>query len=239
LDKHNVLCEITHSSSKNINKKKTEREEVEEDLPSKRQMYKIILDLASKYNHLQEKVDVLAKFVDVRKKKVNIVEWLNANMVPEEVFDKSFAQRILITEADIDCVVSRSHSFHDALQLIFERTIYISSLQPMFALTQKSNCIYVNSGDSGWEELSREKLIYFLNIIHFNFVKALSAWNKNNVNTRSPAENEILADVYSHATIKMMSVDFKKESTLGKIRVAIYENIKKDMKSLIQHEFEF
>jgi hypothetical protein len=201
-------------------------------------MYKIILDLTVKYNELQEKVDIMSKYVDVKKKKINIIEWLNTSMAPEEIFDKSFAQRIGIIEADVECIINKGNTFYDALQLLFDRTIYISSLQPMFALSQKANCIYIRT-ESGWEELSREKLIYFLNIVHFNFVKSLSAWNKKNMETKSTTENELLADVYSHATIKLMGVDFKKESILNKIKTSIYENIKKDMKSLIQHEFEF
>jgi transcription elongation factor Elf1 len=234
LDKHYVLCEITHRKDK----KRTEREEIEDELPSRKQMYKIILDLTVKYNELQEKVDIMSKYVDVKKKKINIIEWLNTSMAPEEIFDKSFAQRIGIIEADVECIINKGNTFYDALQLLFDRTIYISSLQPMFALSQKANCIYIRT-ESGWEELSREKLIYFLNIVHFNFVKSLSAWNKKNMETKSTTENELLADVYSHATIKLMGVDFKKESILNKIKTSIYENIKKDMKSLIQHEFEF
>ena len=236
LEKHLVLCEITHRID--ANKKQTEREEIEDELPSPRHLYKIILDLTMKYNELQEKVDIMSKYVDVKKKKINIIEWLNTSMKPEELFDKSFAQRIVITETDVDCITNKGNTFHDALQFLFDRTIYISSLQPLFALSQKANCIYVKTENS-WEEISREKLIYFLNIIHFNFVKALSAWNKKNMETKSPTENELLADVYSHATIKLMSVDFKKESTLNKIKASIYDHIKKDMKSLIQHEFEF
>jgi hypothetical protein len=236
LDKHYVLCEITHRIV--TNKKQTEREEVEDELPSPKQLYKIILDLTIKYNELQEKVDIVTKYVDVKKKKINIIEWLNTSMKPEELFDKSFAHRIIIQETDIECIINKGNTFHDALQFLFDRTIYISSLQPLFALSQKASCMYVKA-ENGWEELSREKLIYFLNIVHFNFVKALSAWNKKNIETKSPTENELLADVYSHATIKLMSVDFKKDSTLNKIKASIYDHIKKDMKSLIQHEFEF
>ena len=36
-----------------------------------------------------------------------------------------------------------------------------------------------------------------------------------------------------------MSVDFKHEPTLNKIKTSIYNNLKKDMKALIEFEFEF
>ena len=233
LEKHYVLCEITHR--KNI----SEREEIEDELPTHKQMYKIILELTMKYNQLLEKVETMSVFVDVKKKKINIIEWLNTNMVPREHFDKSFAQKIQIMETDITCITNNNNTFYDALHLIFVRTIYLNETErPMFALTQKANCVYIRTEEE-WQELTREKLVYFLNIVHYNFVKALSLWNKNNVETKSHEENELLADIYSHATIKMMSVDFKKESTLSRIRISIYDNIKKDMKSLIQHEFEF
>ena len=36
-----------------------------------------------------------------------------------------------------------------------------------------------------------------------------------------------------------MSVDFKHEQSLTKIKLSIYNKIKKDMKSLIEYDFEF
>ena len=39
--------------------------------------------------------------------------------------------------------------------------------------------------------------------------------------------------------MKLMTVDFKQEIIVGKIRSALYNNFKIDMKSIVEYEFEF
>ena len=40
-------------------------------------------------------------------------------------------------------------------------------------------------------------------------------------------------------TIKLMNVDFRKESILGKVKTNMYSKMKTDMKGLVEYEFEF
>ena len=51
--------------------------------------------------------------------------------------------------------------------------------------------------------------------------------------------NDILATSYDKTIIKLMSIDFKQESTINKIRSQIYQHMKTDMKALVEYEFEF
>lgn len=245
--KHELLCEIIYdTNNNNKNKRKKEQnddndESNEDFVPSAKQMYNIIVELSNKYVQLQEKVNIMTSFVQEKKKKINVKDWLNNHVKPEVYFSKTFFQSITIVDTDISCITSGSNNFYDMLHMILSRAIYSQEekRRPVFALTQRPNSLYIYDEDQKWQELTQEKLIYVLNIIHFNCVKALSAWNKRNLSTKSRNENEILADIYSKATIKMMSVDFKRELTISRIKNSIYENIKQDMKALVQVEFEF
>ena len=215
-------------------------------LPTPRQMYDIVCELSTKYTKLQDKLNKLSCFLQEKKKKVNILVWLNNNLTPvSKHFTKEFFQSIVIENTEIQCITSQGGKFFDMLYLIFARVFYQGDNRvqggdnPIFALTQKPNTLYVYNQEQQWHELTNEKLIYMLNIVHFNCVKALSAWNKRNIETKSRKENEMLADQYSKALIELMSVNFKKELTLNKIKSNIYDNIKKDMKALLQVELEF
>jgi hypothetical protein len=243
LDKHLILCEIVYKAKKRDKRIDNETELIYEDLPSPKQMYKMFLELALKYNKLEEKMELMSKFVDKTKKKINVLDWLNtsSNLKPELLFD-NLADNISILDSDIDLLFNTS--FYDIINEIFIRNIYEKDENqiPLFAFIQKANTIYIYNKDNitfemGWVELSREKLIYFLNKVHFKIVKMLTEWNTKNADKINSSEK--IAEMIIKAKIKLMGVDFKHEQTLSKIKFCIYNKIKKDMKALIEYDFEF
>ena len=89
LDKHFILCEIVFKAKKKDRRIDKETEEINEEMPTQKQMYKMMLELALKYNKLEEKIELMSKWVDKTKKKINVLDWLNAssNLKPELIFD--------------------------------------------------------------------------------------------------------------------------------------------------------
>ena len=250
LDKHFILCEIVYKAKKNTITDK-ETEEINEEMPTQKQMYKMFLELALKYNKLEEKVELMNKFVNKTKKKINVLDWLNtnSNLKPELLFD-NLADSINILDSDLELLFNSD--FYDMLNEIFTRNIYNNdeSSIPLFSFIQKMNTIYiynyncnyknnidVATSESEWIEVSREKLIYFLNKVHFKIVKALSEWNKKNSDKLNSSDKMI--EIYTKAKIKLMGIEFKHEQTLSKIKSNIYNKLKKDMKALVEYEFEF
>ena len=242
-DKHFILCEIVYKAKKKDRRIDKETEEINEEMPTQKQMYKMILELALKYNKLEEKMELMNKWVDKTKKKINVLDWLNtsSNLKPEIIFD-NLADSISILESDLDLLFNGN--FDNILNEIFTRNFYQKdeSEISLFAFIQKTNTIYVYSKDTSslqavWIELSREKLIYFLNKVHFKIVKTLSEWKKNNSEKLNNSDR--LEEIYNKTKIKLMGIDFKHDSTLSKIKLSIYNKMKKDMKALIEYEFEF
>ena len=242
-DKHFILCEIVYKAKKKDKRIDKETEEINEEMPTQKQMYKMILELALKYSKLEEKMELMNKWVDKTKKKINVLDWLNtsSNLKPDLIFD-NLADSIIILESDLDLLFNGN--FDNILNEIFTRNIYQKdeSEISLFAFIQKTNTIYVYTKDDSilelvWIELSREKLIYFLNKVHFKIVKTLSEWKKNNNEKLNNSDQ--LEEMYNKAKIKLMGIDFKHDSTLSKIKLSIYNKMKKDMKALIEYEFEF
>ena len=78
LDKHKILCDF---------KMKTKREhqiEIEElaDIPNHHQLVKIVQELTLKMIKMEEQMEEMKFWVDKKKRKVNVVGWLNTNVVP-------------------------------------------------------------------------------------------------------------------------------------------------------------
>jgi hypothetical protein len=238
LDKHTVLCEIIDKSKK----KKSTTLENEEVIPSQKQIYSILVELTLKYNKLEEKMEEAQIWIDKAKRKTNIVEWLNKNVKPSHTFSNFFENQIIVTEENIEFLFK--HTFIDTFFEVLIKNMELLKINdensPIQSFTQKANKIYVydlsnesdtSNKDTLFEELSREKLVKFGKQIHFKIVKELIEWkNKRGI---SVDECEKTSQIYNNALMKLMTVDFKQETVIGKIRTNLYSNFKVDIRSII------
>jgi hypothetical protein len=242
LEKHLVLCELVHKSKRIL---LTDEEEI--TMPSQKQMFQMLLELGQKYSKLEEKVDEINKWVVKKKKKINVLEWLNVNMIPDLIFE-NLIDKIQIIESDMEFLLQ--NSFLDTINEVFARTIYnISETEnPIFAFSQKSNIFYIydtnslkNNNDNNnqpfWLELSKDKLIRFLNQMQMKMSKSFYEWRKKNA--EKIRDNDSLSTLCDNAVLKIMSTEFKQDSTLSKMKITMYNKMKTDMKALIEYEFEF
>jgi len=231
LVKHVNLCELLNKSKKFL---VVEDEEV---IPSQRKMYEILLELGNKFNRLEEKVDELNKWVIKKKKKINVIEWLNTNITPKIKFD-NLIEKIIITDEDIKYLFE--NSFADTLNHIFSKNIYklSESEYPIFAFVQKINIFYVYENEEArWIELNREALIKFLNKVYMKIFHVFSQHKKNNAD--KICQDESFSLLCDKTSVKIMNVDFRQESILGKIRANMYSRMKTDMKAIVEYDFEF
>lgn len=230
LHKHVILCELLNTS-----KTKTTIDDDEEP-PSQRKMYQILLELGNKVNSLHEKVDEFNKWVVKKKKKINVIEWLNNHVKPTICFD-SLIEHIIIAKEDVDYLFQ--NTFAETLNHIFSRNIYnISETHyPIFSFVQKQGIFYMyENEEAGWTELNREKLVKFLNRVHTKLYRTYLEWKKENKSKIE--EEEKMSLLCDKTTCKMMDVDFRQESILSKIKSNMYGRMKADMTEIVEYEFE-
>ena len=233
LNKHVILCDLLQLS------KKTTNVEDADELPSHRKMYQILLELGNKFNKLDEKVNEINKWVIKTKKKINVIEWLNKSMKSAILFD-NLIDNIIITDADVINLLQ--NSFADTLNKIFDKTIYnlseAENKYPIVAFVQKPNTFYIYESENvGWIELNREKLTKFLNCVHMKLYRTFGEHKK--INNTKLNDNESFSLLCDKTSVKMMDVDFRQDTTFGKIKSNMYSRMKVDMKSIVEHEFEF
>ena len=245
LDKHILLCELIYKSNNNKTKSNTipkplEEDENEIELPSQRKMFQLLVELSKKYSRLEEKVEQLTKAMPTKKPVLNGLEWLNANVTPDIVFD-NMVDKITILDSDVEFLLK--NTYNDTLNVIFSRTIYPTTTQnlttqnqnqnqnqnPIFAFAQKANLFYMydkidDNNNKGWTELSKVKLVRFLNIVQMKISKVFSEWRKTNKD--EIYSNDKFAIMCDKSVIKLMDPDFNHEGTLNKIRSMMYTKMK-------------
>lgn len=245
-EKHLILCEII---SKSKNKKSTHDTNIneEEDIPSNRRMYWMLLELANKYNNLEQKMEEINKWVIKKKKKINVLDWLNANITPTYTFE-DLSSKIIVTDMVIEFLLN--NTFNDTLNELFSNNIYsktefnedLEINTPLFAFVQKANTFYIYDKQpdnliNKWQELSKEKLTRVLNIIQMNISKAFLEWKKKH--KEDLKENDHINSLCDKALVKIMAIEFKQEQTYAKTKSMMYNKMKTDMKALVEYEFEF
>jgi uncharacterized protein YeeX (DUF496 family) len=234
MDKHFIVCDLLQISKK---KSLILEEDYDEPLPSQQKMFQMLVELGQKYNKLEEKVEELNKWIVKKKKKINVLEWLNTNIKPNINFD-NILDKIIVNDDDI--LFLFENSFNDLLNEIFERTIYTNNQSedfPIFAFVQKVNTFYIYDTDNVWIEFSRERLIKFLNKVHMKIFTQFYEWKK--IRTSQIRNDPNLATKCDKTLIKITGLDFKQETILCKIRSLMFSKMKSDLKALVEYEFEF
>ncbi len=227
LDKHLILCELVQK----IKSGKKIKEEEEIEVPSPKMMYKMILELGLKYNRLEEKTAEMNKWVVKKKKKVDVVVWLNDNVIPEYDFD-AIADMFSVTDADVEFMLD--NNLHDTMFLVLFR-VFNDNVIPLFAFNQKPGILYIFEKEL-WFEIPVEKLTRLLNICQKKVSKAMLDWKKKHKDEFATSDS--FATRYDKAVVRLMSVEFRNATHFNKAKSMIYGKLKTDAKTVVEYEFE-
>jgi len=220
LEKHKMVCDILMPKNNDIE---------EAIIPSQKTLYKMLLELGQKFNRMEEKMSEMSKMV-VKKKNINILDWLKNNLKPDYTFEY-LPDKIIVVATDIEYLFN--NNFYDTLNGIFIRTIYSDiNVVPLFVFKKK---IYSYEKE-GWVELTRENLTRFLNNIHLKMSKVLFEWKKNHRDEIN--SNDTISIMYDKTMVKLMSVEVKQENTYSRIKNMMEARLKTDIKTMIEYDVE-
>ena len=228
LDKHIVLCDLLNKSKQRL----TEEEEDDFVIPNTKHMFQMLLELGKKYNSLEEKMNEMTKWVSKKKKKINVIDWLNTNLKQNLVFDNLIFSIAVTTENAVSIL---ENSFYDVLNNIFSSTLFIMENKPIFAFSQRANNIYIYLSE-GWIIASKEKLMWFFNKIHMKLTDVFYSWRKVKI-LELGSNKDKFETACDKAIVKLMSIDFRVENIFSRTKNVLFNGIKTDMKELVEYEF--
>jgi hypothetical protein len=215
LEKHLLLCELL----KRTQNSSTIEQDDESDIPSQRKLYSILLELGYKYNKMEKKVEILNKILVKQKIKINVIDWLTNNIIPN-VNIQHFHEHVFIIESDVEFIFH--NSFYATLNVILMRVK--TNDWPICGFIQKNNTLY-SYDDNIWQELNQDMLYKFLNKIQMKISIKMLEWKK--ANNQDIKNNDTLATNYDKALVKLMEVDFSRETVFNKIKNMIFLLVKK------------
>ena len=160
--KHTILCEVFHKSKR---EKICEKEE-SSDIPTTEKLYEIIQELALKYKIMETKMENMQKWVDKKKKKLNVLQWLNTNVKPQQTYTE-WIQSITATEEHVEILIEQNITqtvdalFNKKLQTSLDENRSPSiQLAPIHCFIQKVNIFYIyDDNTSEWRQMNSDELV--------------------------------------------------------------------------------
>lgn len=237
LDKHKILCDF---------KMKTKREhqiETEElgDIPTHYQLVKIVQELTLKLTKMEEKMEIMQKWVDKKKKKLNVVIWLNTTITPTIGFLEWVNTSLIVNQEHFENLMDNT-IFH-TVQQIFEDNLSEKTdfVYPISCFSQKQGVFYIcektEEGSAEWRQMVLEDMILMLKTIQNRMIKELSKWKTQNQHKFD--DNDKISIQFNKAVIKLMNISFTQDNNLSRIKNNLYNYLKTDLKTVVEFDFEF
>ena len=237
LDKHKILCDYKTKSKLEL---KVDGEELG-DTPNHNQLVKIVQELAFKYTKLEEKMEQMQIWVNQKKQKIKVVNWLNDHINATIGF-KEWTTTIVVSPHLAMSLID--YNAFQTFQSILEYNLSNATdfVCPIKCFSQKPNIFYVcektPDGKSIWTQLELDELLLLLKKIQSKLLVELSKWKLSN--KQKIEEDDKLSEQFNKAIIKLMNITVvAHDVNVGRIRNNLYNFLKMDLKNLIEYDFEF
>jgi hypothetical protein len=199
------------------------------DTPSVRELYTIIMTLATKCNELETKMQALNKWAHITKKKLHITDWLNTTEPKGLAYDDWVAAfNVLPTDLD---VLFETDYVGGVMEFLKQQL----TLRPLRAFTSKANTFYIFK--EKWimcEEETFTKLMYLLDQ---QFMREFIAWQT--ANKHRMATDDSFSEKYARNLKKMMGGTFTRAQLYSRIKRELYVHLRSDPPNIMEYETTF
>tara|TARA_B100000902_G_scaffold204169_1_gene194669 strand:+ start:7049 stop:7783 length:735 start_codon:yes stop_codon:yes gene_type:complete len=225
LKRHLSVCEII------CNSKKTNLLNQEEkfNAPSLPEIYMIVQKLVVDNEKLKREVSLLKNRSSKRRKKINIVDWLNENQQSDNTFDL-WKKEMTVNKDDLNLLFNTD--FQTCIEVCLLNNIQKNS-SVIKSFSQNKNTIYVKN--CKWDILSIDEFQKLINYIQRKLMFLFSEWSK------TLKENEIYGSnnmTYLKNQQKIFG-GYNLNKTVKKIYNKIYRETNIDVKNLIEYQISF
>ena len=244
LEKHKVLCDFKSKSKLEI------AVEVEEaaDKPTYDQLVKIVQELSIKYIKMEEKVSEMQQYIDRKKKKVDIIGWLNDHIKPTTGFLEWINMIVVVEPFHFLRLLNPDITIFDCLQEVFEFNLLKKDfICPIKCFTQKNGTFYIydttgindindinnenNVNETLWKEMVLANFVSLLKLVQKKLIGELSEWRKEN--NQLFRDNDKIADQFNKAVIKLMNISFSQDANMSRVKNGLFHYLKTDLECLV------
>jgi len=155
--------------------------EEREDTPSVRELYELILEIGIRQSKIEEQLTHLTKWVDTKRKKLSIIEWLNDNYKLEinfeEWWQRSWSK--LLDRKYLEIIFQ--YDYVEGISMILREFLPLENEQalPIKSFDQKDNALFIYTKD-GWQFMKPAEFESLVKSIDNALMKEFVKWQEEN-----------------------------------------------------------
>jgi len=234
-DKHYLLCDTLNKTR--ISKGKNTKENNADDyVPSMRDMFTLILELTAKNSRLEQKIEELSKWAESKKKKLNVIDWLNDKYTKNIKYTEWLAG-INITRNHLEAVFKSDMATgcYEILQSLLSVDM-TDEIMPIKAFDQKENLLFIYNDDNTWEILSQTMFANLMNILSKKIITEFLKWQTEN---KSKMRQDEFSYTYARNVQKIMGGNLTQEQIHMRVKRELYNYLKMNLRNVVEYEFSF
>ena len=222
LQNHSAFCAIRHQG-KYAAKNSTD----ELDIPPLRDMYIVLQKLVLENENLHKKITELEKLTNKEKKRVSLVDWLNAKKTPTIDF-VDWVKNIAVTQCDFHRILTVN--IVNVIMDIIKNNLETKDI-PICSLDQKLKTIFIYTQKS-WRIVEKGEFYRFIDNIIRKLTSQLNQWMQ-----RIELQLQTNEEKFHMYTKKIYSIDT--EEVARRIHLRLYNHIKYNLRNIVEYEFTF
>ena len=225
LEKHNILCDFRYKTAR---EKQVELEEME-DIPTYNDLVKIVQQMAIQMAKMEEDMKEMSKWVTKKKRKIDVISWLNGNIHASVGFTEWMHQYIQVMPQHLD--VLKENNAYFTMQRILEDNLK-TLVAPIYCFTLRPSTFYCcelgESGQVQWKKMENEQLFHLFRKVHFQLTRYLANWKTEH--KKEMNEDDHLCIVFNKMLYKVMSVEIYEvgDASVVKLKHILYHWLKKE-----------
>ena len=222
LQNHSAFCAIRHQG-KYAAKNSTD----ELDIPPLRDMYIVLQKLVLENEKLHKKITQLEKLTNKEKKRVSLVDWLDANKTPTIDF-VDWVKNISVTQCDFHRILTVN--IVNLIMDIIKNNLETKDI-PICSFDQKLKTIFIYTQKS-WRIVEKGEFYRFIDNIIRKLTGQLNHWMQ-----RIELQLQTNEEKFHMYTRKIYSVDTEEVSR--RIHLRLYNHLKYNLRNIVEYEFTF
>jgi len=227
--RHVLMCDLLSKSSK----ERTQEEEESKDIPSHYDLYRMVQELGVKYNKLEKQMEKMSAWVDCKKKKINILEWLNTVEIDKD-YDV-WNSELGIGQKEIEFVFK--YDIIKGIMCILEKHLPLIQLEtlPIRAFDQRPNILFINKGGE-WIMVSKEDFANLIRSICKKLIDEFKIWAEG---LGSKIKEDKYSILYCQNWKKISGGSYTQEEIINRVKIKIYQYLKINLKNVVQFDITF
>lgn len=232
-ERHTVVCKILCKTKK----ERSQEDEERADTPTIRDLYVVVMELASNYLQLEKKMTEMSKWVNTKKQKLKITDWLNTNyMATTNYADWLTTIPIHFTRVNLEFIFNSDYI--TGLGLTLQQLCATGGGDGVLkAFTAKDNMLYIyaNSTDQ-WRLMTDAEFITLMHLLDKRALIEFVQWQTEN---KPKMHLDDFAITYAVNVKKIMGNNLARDQIHARIRRELFKHIRREPPNITELEISF